>query len=366
VTTLADILRQYGTHYLAKLGSRVLPSHKRVMQDLTRCRTPEMGGQTWYCQTCGDYHYSYHSCRNRHCPKCQNERTTEWLDRQRERLLPLPYFMATVTVPEGLREILRSHQKVMYSIFFRTSAEAIQALAQDRRFIGGTIGMIGVLQTWTRALAYHPHIHFLIPGCGISENGKKLRPAKKDFLMHVKPLSVLIRAKFHHACKKTGLYNQIPQSVWKQNWVVHIEPVGNGEAALKYLAPYLFRVAISDRNILSLRQGQVTFRYKDSKTNQLRTCTLDALEFIRRFLQHVLPKGLVKVRYFGFLSTKKRKFLEKVKELLGMLFDPIKKIAEKASKPFCCPRCQKPMVFIGELPPRRGPPGTVSLHAASF
>ena len=162
MTTLADILRQYGTDYLAKLGSRMLPSHKRAMQDLTRCRTPEMGGQTWYCQRCGDYHYSYHSCRNRHCPKCQNERTTEWLDRQRERLLSVSYFMATVTVPEGLRKTFRSHQKVMYSILFRTSAEAIQALAQDPRFIGGTIGMIGVLQTWARVLAYHPHIHFLI------------------------------------------------------------------------------------------------------------------------------------------------------------------------------------------------------------
>ena len=184
--------------------------------------------------------------------------------------------------------------------------------------------------------------------------------------MHAKPLSVLIRAKFRDACKKTGLYNQIPKSVWKQNWVVHIEPVGNGEAALKYLAPYLFRVAISDRNILSLKQGQVTFRYKDSRTNQFRTCTLNALEFIRRFLQHVLPKGLVKVRYFGFLSTRKRKLLEKVKELLGVLLNPIKKIAQKASKPFCCPKCRKPMAFIGELPRRRAPPGTVALHAASF
>jgi hypothetical protein len=366
VTSLADILRHYGPVYIKRYASRMLPSHKRAIGDIILCRTPRLGGQTWYCDTCKCYHYSYHSCRNRHCPKCQNDRASEWLDAQRQRLLPVPYFMATVTVPEALRGTFRSDQKVMYSIFFRTSAEAIQTLAQDRRFIGGTIGMIGVLQTWTRDLAYHPHIHFLIPGCGLSENRKKLRRAKKDFLVHVKPLSVLIRAKFRDACTKAGLFDQIPKSVWKKHWVVHIEPVGTGEAALKYLAPYIFRVAISDRNIVSLRQGHVSFRYKDSQTKHFRLCSLDALEFIRRFLEHVLPKGLVKVRYFGFLATKKRALLNRVKELLEVSLCSTEKVHQRISKSFRCPTCGRTMAFIADLPPRRGPPLNVLLHAPAL
>jgi hypothetical protein len=365
VTSLADIVRQYGSSYIRKYGSRLLPSHKRALRDILLCRTPDLGGQTWFCSDCNEYHYAYHSCRNRHCPKCENDKATDWLNTQKDLLLPVQYFMATVTVPEGLRSVIRQNQKTLYSLLFKASAQAIQDLALDRRFIGGKTGLMAVLQTWTRNLVYHPHIHFLIPGCALDDTGK-IRRAKQDFFVHVKPLSILIRAKFKESCKELALYDLIPQAVWHQNWIVHIEPVGTGEAALKYLAPYIFRVAISDRNILSSNNGMVTFQFKDSETRQYNTCTLEALKFLSLFLQHVLPRKFVKVRYYGFLASKNRAVLELVKKQVGILLAPIKRTIQKALKPFKCPQCGKPMLFICELPGKRGPPVMLFSNKPAF
>lgn len=244
------------------------------MQDISRCRTPDLGGQTWLCEHCDTTHYSYHSCRNRHCPKCQNDRNSDWLQKQLDLLLPVPYFMATITVPDGLRTLFRRCQRKMYHLLFKTSAEAIMRLAKDPKYLGADIGLVGVLQTWARNLVYHPHIHFLIPGGGITKNGKRWKWANPNFFIHVKPLSRLIRGTFRKALTDTGLFDKVPSSVWKHEWVCHIEPVGTGQSALKYLTPYIFRVAISNNNILSLKQGKVTFRYKDGDSKTFRLCAL--------------------------------------------------------------------------------------------
>jgi hypothetical protein len=213
-------------------------------------------------------------------------------------------------------------------------------------------------------IAYHPHIHFLIPGGGIV--GDRWKWSKPDFLVHVKPLSRLIRRYFREALKQTDLFPMVPDSVWRQDWVCQIEPVGTGEPALKYLAPYIFRVALSDRNILNVQNGQVTFRYKDAETDDYQTCSFPAQEFIRRFFQHVLPRGFVKVRYFGFLSTKKRANLDHVKELIGRRLLR-KSPPHPTRKAFImrCPDCKVPMFLIGELPKpisvERGPPAWMPL-----
>jgi hypothetical protein len=352
---MADIVCQYGIEYLNKFSDSILPSHRKALNYIASCRTPVMGGQKYLCETCGKIHYSYHSCRDRHCPKCQNDRVDEWLERQFDLLLSVPYFMATVTVPEALRPIFRSNQKIMYHLFFKASAQAIMLLAQDKRFLGADIGMMGILQTWTRMLVYHPHIHYLIPGGGIRKDRWKY--SRPDFLVHVKPLSRLIRRLFREILKQTDLFNQVPQSVWKQEWVCHIEPVGNGEAVLKYLAPYVYRVAVSDRNILSVMNGKVTFRYRERSNKSFRYSTLYAFEFLRRFLQHVLPKGFVKVRYFGFLATKKRDYLDHIKERIGMRLSGKKSsYPKKIKKPMTCPDCGSVLIFICEIPRYRGPP----------
>jgi len=352
---MADIVCQYGTEYLQKYDDHILPSHKKAMQRIKYCRTPEMGGQKYLCEACGKIHYSYHSCRDRHCPKCQNDRIDHWLEKQFDLLLSVPYFMATITVPQWLRPLFRSHQKTMYHIFFKASAEAIMLLAKDKRFLGADIGLMGILQTWTKILGYHPHLHFLIPGGGIRKDRWKY--SKPDFFIHSKPLGIIIRAKFRDALKKVGLYDLVPKQVWTQDWVCDIKAVGNGQAVLKYLAPYVYRVAISDRSILKVKDRKVTFTYKDRMNETFKTCTLDAFEFLRRFLQHVLPKGFVKVRYFGFLATKKRKDLDHVKELIGRrLYHKSASYPKKPKKPMTCPDCGNVLIFVCEIQRCRGSP----------
>jgi hypothetical protein len=316
VVELAQVFRVYGPHYLNKYGDKLLPSHRQALRDIERCRTPALGGHVYVCEACGETQYLYHSCRNRHCPKCQNDKAQQWLEKQQTLLLPVPYFLLTFTLPSGLRDVARSHQRLVYDLLFRTSAAAVQHLARDPRFVGGQMGLVGVLHTWGRKLAYHPHVHLLTPAVGLATDGRTWLPASKTFLFPVRALSRIFRAKFRDALRQTDLFATIPTEVWKQEWVVHCQPVGSGLPAVKYLAPYIFRVAISNNRILKVDDGKVIFRYRTSDTSQTKLCTLDAAEFIRRFLQHVLPKHFVKVRYYGFLSSSRRRRLLTLRQQL--------------------------------------------------
>jgi hypothetical protein len=284
VSELAEIFRQYGPPYRDKFKGRIPASHLQAMAAIEQCRTEALGGHVYTCEDCAQSRYSYHSCKNRHCPKCQNDAGQQWLARQTELLLPVPYFMVTFTLPEGLRTLARTNQRQVYDLLFQTSAAALQTLAADPRFVGGQLGFLGVLQTWSRDLTYHPHVHYLVPGGGLSADGQTWLRARNAFFVHVKPLSRLFRAKFRAALQQTGLTGQVPPLVWRQEWVVHCQPVGTGETALTYLAPYIFRVALSNRRILKLQDGQVTFRYRESNTRRWKTATLPAEEFIRRSL----------------------------------------------------------------------------------
>jgi predicted RNA-binding Zn-ribbon protein involved in translation (DUF1610 family) len=357
---LADIFRQYGPAYRQKYAARLLPSHRQAMRAIERCRTEALGGQVFACPACGEVRYSYHSCRNRSCPKCQQQQTQDWLEMQQGLLLPVPYFLLTFTLPSELRQIARSNQKLIYNLLFRASAQATQQLASDPRFVGGQIGMLGVLQTWKRDLAYHPHVHYLAPGGGVGSDGYTWLPARKNFFLHVKALSKLFRAAFQRALRKTALYSQVPSKVWRRAWVVHCKHVGNGQAALKYLAPYIHRVAISNRRLLSIDQrgsmetSQVTFQYRPSDTGQLKTCTLSVEHFLQRFLQHVLPRGFVKVRYFGFFAATLRSRLAALQQSLPPYTQPP---IEQTDQPtttqatswldnMLCPKCGQPMLVL--------------------
>jgi hypothetical protein len=284
VSELAEIFRQYGPPYRDKFKGRIPASHLQAMQAIEQCRTEALGGHLYTCEVCGESRYSYHSCKNRHCPKCQNDAGQQWLAQQQTLLLPVPYFMVTFTLPEGLRALARSHQRQLYDLLFQSSAAALQELAHDPRFVGAQIGCLGVLQTWSRDLHYHPHVHYLIPGGGLSADGQSWLRARNAFFVHVKPLSRLFRAKFRAGLSQAGLLDRVPASVWRQEWVVHCQPVGTGQAALKYLAPYIFRVVLSNHRILKCEAGQVTFRYRESNTRRWKTATLPAEEFIRRSL----------------------------------------------------------------------------------
>lgn len=351
---VADIFRLHGPAYREKFGDRMLPSHRRAMQDIETCRTESLGGQLYYCAQCDQQRFSYHSCKNRHCPKCQNQQANDWLKQQKDLLLPTHHFLVTFTLPAELRAVARSHQKPIYNLLFRASSQALLQLAQDPRFVGARLGMVGVLHTWTRQLLYHPHVHYIVTGGGLTDDGR-WRSSRKDFLVPVKALSPIFRAKFRDQLKKTELFAAVAPRVWRKDWVVHSEPVGSGLQAFQYLAPYIFRVALSNNRLRHLHHGQVTFAYKESATDQLKHCTVTAAEFIRRFLQHVLPNRFIKVRYYGLLSPAHRQLLLKASQLLSATTAKLKPAAVKTTAPpalLSCPLCGGPLTQLSPLAPR--------------
>jgi hypothetical protein len=276
----------------------------------------------------------------------------------------VPYFLISFTLPPALRDRARSHQRQLYTQLFRASAAALQQLAHDPRFLGGQIGMLGVLQTWTRDLRFHPHVHYLVPAIGVTSDGTIRRPRNPAFLVPLKALAILFRAKLRAALRQTDWYGQVPAQTWRQAWVVDCRPVGSGEAALKYLAPYIFRVALSNKRIVSMQDGRVTFRYRDGETKQICTCSLPVLTFLGRFLQHVLPKGFVKVRCYGLYSRRQRAILTHIRQRLAQterIVGPALSVELAASFPGVapvvrCPVCGVPMQQMVLRPRRsRGP-----------
>ncbi len=312
---LTDIFRRHGREYLDRFSDRILPSHLAAMEDIEGCRTESMGGHVYLCVQCDTLHYSYHSCKNRHCPKCGNDSTELWLQKQLDLLLPQTYFLVTFTLPEELRLLARSNQKALYHLLFSASSQALIQLALDPRLLGGRLAMLGVLHTWGRDLSYHPHIHFIIAGGCLSPDNRWICSSQK-FLLPVTALSIIFRAKFRDGLKKLGLFQSANSGVWKKNWVVHSKPVGTGGAALKYLAPYVYRVALSNNRIEHVGENEIVFRYRESDTGSWRCMSLSPIVFIQRFLQHVLPDGFHKVRYYGLLSPTNRKTLRLLQNTL--------------------------------------------------
>lgn len=302
---LADIMRQFGPVYLERFSESMLPSHKKAIIDIQHCRTEAMGGHLYQCDQCGQPVYVYHACRNRHCPACHRDQTQKWLEQRTAELLPCDYFHVTVTIPETLRSVFRGHQKQMYSLLMKTAAESLIQLADDPKHLGGRVGILAVLHTWTSNLTYHPHVHLLVTGGGVDQEGQWMS-SKHKYLVPVKALSKRIRGTFAARLKKDdpGLYRTVDPATWSTDWVVHSLHYGQGEAVvLQYLARYVFRIAITNHRLISMDQTHVTFRYKDRKGGQWVTSRIEGCEFIRRFLQHVLPKGFHKVRYYGIWHT---------------------------------------------------------------
>jgi hypothetical protein len=344
----------------------LLPSQQAALHAIETCRTEVLGGHAYHCPACGTRRYSYHSCRNRHCPTCQHDAAQTWLSRQQEVVLPVPYFLVTFTLPSELRDLAYRHQRLLYNLLFRASAAALMQLAHDPRFLGAQIGLIGVLQTWTRDLRYHPHVHYLAPGGGLAEDGRTWLTAKADFFVHVKPLAALFRAKLRAALRQTALWNDIPAAVWQQPWVVDCRSVGSGRAALKYLAPYIFRVALSNNRIVRVVDEQVTFRYTIGESGQTAYCTLPVQEFLRRFLQHILPKGFVKVRYYGLFRVGNRRSLSRLRSQLLLLQQSVDQVtpappaSDGGTRAMSCPNCGQPMRLERVLlRHNRGPPKCV-------
>ncbi len=361
--TLGEIVRQYGPAYRAQFGEQMLPSQQAALRAIELCRTEALGGHVYSCAVCGTTRYSYHSCRNRHCPTCQHAAAQTWLESQQELLLPVSYFLITFTLPSELRDVAYRHQRTLYNLLFRASAAALMELARDPRFLGAQIGLVGVLQTWTRDLRYHPHVHYLVPGGGLADDARTWISAKADFLVHVKPLAALFRAKLRAGLRQTALWNEIPTAVWEQPWVVDCRPVGTARAALRYLAPYIFRVALSNNRIVRVADEKVTFRYTVGQSGQTAYCTLPVQEFLRRFLQHILPKEFVKVRYYGLFRLALRRSLSRLRSQLLLLQHiaeqavPVPAASDDSTRMVSCPNCGQPMLLKQVLlRHNRGPP----------
>lgn len=367
MVTLAEIFRQYGPAYRTAHEDELLPSQLRAMWCIENCRTETLGGHVYRCTACGETVYHYHSCRNRHCNLCQTDKAQAWLVQQQALLLPTPHFLVTFTLPQELREVAYRHQRIVYNLLFHAAAAALQELAADPRFVGGQVGMVGVLHTWQRDLRFHPHVHFLVPGGGLDFVQERWLHARNHFFVHVKPLARLFRAKFRDGLKKAGLLAQVSTAAWQKEWVVHCRPVGHGAKAVTYLADYLFRVGISNSRLVKLAQEQVTFWYKDNKTKRRRTVILPVFTFIRRFLQHVLPRGFVKVRYFGLFAAGNRPRLTLARELLAadtrrlplMATAATCNLAPAPAPPPTCPHCGHPMHCVQTLPPTARSPPTI-------
>lgn len=351
--SLAEVLRQHWPQYERQFASDILPSHRRAVHAILSCRTPALGGEVYRCPDCRKDHFVYHSCNHRACPQCGNAQATEWLERQKLKLLPVPYYLVSFTVPEGLRLWLRAHQKLGYSAMLQESAGALQDVASREKYLGAQVGCLSVLHTWGRQLQFHPHVHCVVPAGGLRADGLRwCRPKYPDYFLPQQVLADRFRNRLETALKDHPDFAQIPSRVWAQAWVTDVEKVGSGEPALKYLSAYVFRTALGSQRILQDQDGFITFKYKDSQDKTWHTLRLAALEFIRRFLQHVLPKGLQRVRSYGWLSAAATARWDRILALLD--WTPPVPLPIPASPPPLCPLCGTLLQRLGTF--TRGPP----------
>jgi len=317
---LADIFRMHRDVYRAR--HPVSPEQATVLRRLTACRTSALGGHVDTCDACGTVQVSYNSCRDRHCPKCQTTRQQAWVESRLTRLLPVSYFHVVFTLPEQLKPLGLKNRRVLYDLLFRAASETLLELAADPRRLGAQIGFTAVLHTWGQNLLFHPHLHCVVTGGGLSPDGKRWIAGRENFFLPVRVLGKLFRGKFLarlqaiyqagqlslngsvESLRDSANFQRLLAALYRQRWIVYAKPpFGGASQVYRYLGRYTHRVAISNRRLVSLDQGRVTFRYKDyADQHRHKQMTLDAEEFIRRFLLHVLPKGFVRIRHYGLLA----------------------------------------------------------------
>jgi hypothetical protein len=337
---LAAIVHQYYDAFIAKYSDSLLPSHLTALNAIRRCRTPDSGEIHVQCPDCGRAEWRPMSCGHRSCPKCQNHEASQWIDRQQAKLLPVPYFMGSFTLPYELRPLAWYHQKEVYPLLFSCAAGTLKDFGLNPKNLGAEIGLTMVLHTHNRKRDFHPHMHVVIPGGGVDKHSRQWKKKKGKYLFNRKNLAKVFRARFLEALKEAGF--SIPKGVPKK-WVADCKYVGKGLSSLKYLSRYLYRGVISERNIVSNQNGRVTFKYIESRTKKTRYRTLDGEDFLHLIMQHVLPKGFRRVRDYGFLHGNAKKLLSLVQLILQVVIEEIK---QRTRPVFKCPCCQSPMMII--------------------
>jgi hypothetical protein len=386
---VADVFRRYGAAYRQQHAGSLSRGQRRVMSAIELCRTAALGGHLEECDCCGHQRPAYHSCRNRHCPKCQSLARAQWLEDRQAELLPVEYFHVVFTVPEEIAALAYQNKEVVYGILFRATAETLRTLAADPQHLGAEIGFFAVLHSWGQNLLHHPHLHCVVPGGGLAPDGKRWIACRPGFFLPVNVLSCLFRRLFLdylQAAFEQGqrhFFSSLERlrdphafahylaPLRQIDWVVHAKPpFGGPEQVLNYLGRYTHRVAISNNRLLDIEDGKITFRWKDYRHNDRpRVMTLEADEFIRRFLLHVLPDGFQRIRHYGFLAHRYRKAkLALCRQLLGVALTAVVKrqdqpdyrdLYEKLTGRSLreCPVCHAGhMVVIASLPASGRPP----------
>ena len=386
---VADVFRRYGAAYRQQHAGSLSRGQRRVMSAIELCRTAALGGHLEECDCCGHPRPAYHSCRNRHCPKCQSLARAQWLEDRQAELLPVEYFHVVFTVPEEIAALAYQNKEVVYGILFRATAETLRTLAADPQHLGAEIGFFAVLHSWGQNLLHHPHLHCVVPGGGLAPDGKRWIACRPGFFLPVNVLSCLFRRLFLdylQAAFEQGqrhFFSSLERlrdphafahylaPLRQIDWVVHAKPpFGGPEQVLNYLGRYTHRVAISNNRLLDIEDGKITFRWKDYRHNDRpRVMTLEADEFIRRFLLHVLPDGFQRIRHYGFLAHRYRKAkLALCRQLLGVALTAVVKrqdqpdyrdLYEKLTGRSLreCPVCHAGhMVVIASLPASGRPP----------
>jgi hypothetical protein len=383
VLEVADIIRQHGAAFLDKPGGRLTAEQRQALHDLGRCRTAALGGHLQRCGDCGHERPAYNSCRNRHCPKCQALARAAWLEREAALLLPVEYHHVVFTLPPAVAALARTQPALLYEALFQTAAATLREVAANAKHLGAQIGVLMVLHTWGQTLQHHPHVHCVVTGGGLACNARgevnqepRWRACRPGFFLPVRVLSRLFRGKFLAWLRQAFEAGQLTSGsdaaaftrwltpLYGSDWVVYAKPpFGGPERVLKYLARYTHRVAISNHRLVQLEDDQVTFRYQDyAAAGRLKTMTLPAAEFLRRFVQHVLPKGFVKVRHYGLLANRHRE--EKLAVCRRLLLvetvtaqraagepDEREPTALEPARVRCCPQCGSRRLILVTVPP---------------
>jgi Putative transposase/Transposase zinc-binding domain len=384
---VADVIRDYGEAFLSRHGGRLSGSQTQALRDLARCRTAALGGHVERCLDCGRERIAYNSCRNRHCPKCQAQTRARWLEREADNLLPVEYFHVVFTLPEELAELALANRVALYDLLFQSAAATLREVAANPKWLGVQVGVLMVLHTWGQNLHHHPHVHAVVTGGGLScdargevEESPRWLSCRKGFFLPVRVLSRVFRGKYLDGVRKLAAAGRLtlpdrladPNALsrwltplYRKDWVVYAKrPFGGPQQVLKYLARYTHRVAISNSRLVDVADGRVTFRYKDyADAHRSKTMTLTTDEFLRRFVQHVLPKGFVKVRHYGLLANRCREerlalcrrllLVENVRTALSAVATEGVAV-EPAATIRCCPHCGSRRIVCLELPTADG------------
>jgi hypothetical protein len=370
---VADILHHHIHDYKAEYP--LWPEHRKIVSDLLNCRTAHLGGHIERCDTCGVMRITYHSCRNRHCPKCQHMPRERWLAKRKDEILPASYFHVVFTLPHELNTVILNNKKIMLNNLFAAASKTLLAFGKNK--LNGTLGFLAILHSWDQKLNDHFHLHCLVAGGAVSKDKKRWLPVKNDYLFNQEALSRVFRGKFMEKLEhvhKTGAikftsraYGDFKNMLYTKNWVVSVrEPVKRPEHVLEYLARYTHRVAVANSRIKKLENGMVSFSAKSRNKQQTETITITAVEFIRRFLLHSLPKGFVRIRHYGFLANRNRnENLNAIRQLMGISVPLEKEIASleemmqklTGTDITTCPCCSNgKMQFFAEIPKGRARP----------